>query len=62
MDREELIELGEIYCELRPGSYVVDVDTEKNTITTYFAGALLTSDADKVKEMLKIRNEEAKIA
>ncbi len=62
MTRDELIELGDAYCELRPGSYVTDVDTKNNTITTYFHGALLTSDAKKVKEMLGITEDNEKIA
>ena len=63
MTRDELIDLGELYCEkIRPNSYVTDVDPENNTITTYFAGAYLTSDADKIKEMLGITDTEEKIA
>lgn len=62
MTKEELIELGDMYCKLRNGSYLVDVSPEDNTITTYFCGALLTSDADKVKKMLGIENKEQKIA
>ncbi len=62
MTREELIALGDMYCETRPGSYLTDVSVEDNTITTYFAGALLTSDAAKVKDMLGLNNIEEKIA
>ena len=62
MTRNELIDLGELYCEERPGSYVTDVDEVNNTITTYFCGALLTSDADKVKQKLGIKISEEKIA
>ena len=52
MTREELITLGDMYCQTRPGSYLTDVDEANDTITTYFCGALLTSDALKVKRML----------
>lgn len=62
LSREELIELAELYCKQRPGSYVTDVSVENNTITTYFAGALLTSDADKVKKMLGIEDVKKRIA
>ena len=62
MTRDELIELGEMYCKKRPGSYVTDVDTQANTITTYFCGAYLISDADKVKRMLGIEDTKEKIA
>lgn len=62
MTRNELIELGELYCEARPGSYVTDVSEKENTITTYFCGALITSDADKVKKMLGIEDKEQKTA
>lgn len=54
MTRIELIELGEKYCELRPGSQLADVNVKENTIITYYRGAYLTSDADKVKAMLGI--------
>ena len=62
MTRNELIELGEKYCETRPGSYVTDVDVKAGTITTYFCGALLTSNAEKVKKLLGIENKKEKIA
>ena len=62
MTRNELIDLGEMYCKTRPGSYVTDVDEKAGTITTYFCGALLTSDALKVKKMLGIEDKEEKIA
>lgn len=62
MTRAELIELGDLYCETRPGSYLTDVDEEKCTITTYFHGAYLTSDAEKVKKNLGIVDTKEKIA
>ena len=54
MTRDFLIELGEKYCKQRPGSCLTDVDEKNNTITSYFCGALLTSNAFKVAEMLGI--------
>ena len=62
MSKKELIALGEKYCKTRPGSYLNNVDPKANTITTYFCGALITSDANKVKELLGINDDEVKIA
>ncbi len=62
MTKTELYELGEMYCKTRPGSCVMDVNTEANTIITYYHGAILTSDAAKVKEMLGVEDESTKIA
>ncbi len=62
MTREELITLGDMYCKLRPGSVLSDVNVEANTITTYFCGALLTSDADKVRKMLGLYENMKKAA
>ena len=62
MTRDELIELGDMYCEKRPESYLTDVNVDANTITTYFCGAYLTSDADKVMKMLGIEKKDEKIA
>ncbi len=53
MTKKELADLGRRYCETRPGSYLTDVNTKDNTVTTYYKGVLLVSDADKVAEMLK---------
>ena len=48
MTKNELIDLGERYCEkIRPSSYVTEVDENANTFTTYFCGAKLTHDAEK---------------
>ncbi len=61
MSRNELIDLGELYCEkIRPTSTLADVSEKDNTITTYFCGAYLVHNADKVKEMLGIKEEKKK--
>ncbi len=57
MTEEELLALGEEYIKLRPNSYLYDIDVENCKIITWFHGALLTSDAYKVKEMLGLNND-----
>ena len=62
MTKDELWNIAEQYCATRPGSAVMDVSVEKGTITTWFHGAILTSNADKVMEMLGIIKDGQKIA
>ena len=62
MTREFLVKLGEKYCETRPGSCLVDVSVEKMVINTWYRGAILTSDAAKVAEMLGIDLKEQGVA
>lgn len=62
MTKDELWNIAEQYCATRPGSAVMDVSVEKSTITTWFHGAILTSDADKVKKMLGIEDVKKRIA
>ncbi len=62
LTKKILTELGQKYCERRPGSTLVSVDVKNRKIVTCYCGCYITSDADKVAKMFGIELEKESVA